>query len=336
MWMGVRKLFVLLGVAAAFFAAAATSEASSRQFTLFEAPRELLSWDDGLRAQTFDELQGMGVGWVRVVVIWRTVDEHGWTAYDRAISEARARGMNVLVTLSGPVPKSASGNGKSYTYKPSPSKFQRFVTEAGTRWRDQVGIWSIWNEPNHPDFLGPQYSRGKAISPRIYRALFIAGEKGLDASGNGGDTVLMGETAPVGTSHVVPPLTFLRVALCLDSHYHKRRSCGRLGADGYAHHAYTHGTPWYRPRSRNDVTIGVLGRLNRALYLAGRAGAIRPHMPIWLTEFGIQSKPDPFIGVSQIAQAEFRSIAELMAYRNPRVTMFSQYLMRDEIGRAHV
>ena len=327
--MGVRKLFVLIGVAAAFFAAAATSEASSRQFTLFEAPRELLSWDDGLRAQTFDELQGMGVRWVRVVVIWRTVDEHGWTAYDRAISEARARGMNVLVTLSGPVPKSASGNGKSYTYKPSPSKFQRFVTEAGTRWRDQVDIWSIWNEPNHPYFLTPQYAGRKghryAYSPKWYRKLFIAGDRGLRASGNGRDKLLIGETEPVGSSRTVAPLRFIRGLL---------RPRGRLNADGYAHHAYTNGSgPHYVPRGRDNVTIGVLSRLTRTLDHYARAHRIRRGMRIYLTEFGIQSRPDPYVGVSYQRQAEYRSISEFMAWRNRRVAAFSQYLMRDDDPR---
>src|SRR5437764_65162 len=143
--MGIRKIFTLMAVAAAFLAAAGPSEAGTHQFTLFEAPRELLSTDDSLRQQTLDEIQGMGVKWLRVVVIWRKVDESGWGPYDSAINEARARGLNLLVTLSGPIPKSASGNGKSYTYKPSPSKFQAFATEAGARYRDQVSLWSIWN-----------------------------------------------------------------------------------------------------------------------------------------------------------------------------------------------
>src|SRR3954447_7632767 len=137
--MGVRKIFTLMAVVAAFFAAASPSEAGTHQFTLFEAPRELLTTDDALRQQTLDEIQGMGVKWLRVVVIWRKVDSNGWEAYDRAINESRARGLNLLVTISGPVPKWASGNGRSYTYKPSPSKFQRFVTDVGNRYREQVG-----------------------------------------------------------------------------------------------------------------------------------------------------------------------------------------------------
>src|SRR3954452_22275468 len=115
--MGVRKFSVLIGIAAAFFAAASSSQASTHQFTLFEAPRELLTTDDALRARTLDEIEGLGVKWLRVTIVWKKQDESGWAPYDAAISEARARGMQLLVTLTGPVPKWASGNGRSYTYK---------------------------------------------------------------------------------------------------------------------------------------------------------------------------------------------------------------------------
>src|SRR5689334_18160806 len=116
-------------VAAALIAALVlptAAAARSSQFTLFEAPRELLSDDANLRAQTFDEIQGFGVHWVRIVLYWHNVAPDpdsatapafddtdpgaypGFGAYDRAISEARARGLRVLLTVSGPVPKWAT------------------------------------------------------------------------------------------------------------------------------------------------------------------------------------------------------------------------------------
>jgi hypothetical protein len=208
------------------------------------------------------------------------------------------------------------------------------MTAVGRHYGGQVLAWSIWNEPNHPDFLGPQYVHGKPESPRLYRALFQAADRGLQAAGRGSDTLIMGETAPHGTSRAVAPLTFLRGALCLSASYHRSRSCGRLDADGYAHHAYTQRSgPAYVAASSNDVNIGTLSRLTTALDRAGRAGAIRRAMPIYLTEFGIQSYPDPYAGVSLSKQAEFLSLSEWIAYRNPRVRSFSQYLMRDDDPR---
>jgi hypothetical protein len=78
------------------------------------------------------------------------------------------------------------------------------------------------------------------------------------------------------------------------------------------------------------VTIGSLTRLNRALDRAASAGAVRRGLPIWLTEFGVQSSPDRIAGVSLAKQVEFRSIAERMAYGNSRVRAFSQYLLTDD------
>jgi hypothetical protein len=55
---------------------------------------------------------------------------------------------------------------------------------------------------------------------------------------------------------------------------------------------------------------------------------------VYLTEFGIQSRPDQIQGVSFERQAAYISIAEHMAYVNRRVRSFSQYLMTDDKPRA--
>jgi hypothetical protein len=141
----------------------------------------------------------------------------------------------------------------------------------------------------------------------------------------------MGETAPVGTGKDVAPLTFLRQALCLSDSYKKTGSCARLRIDGYAHHAYsTRQGPYYIPNGPNNVTIGVLSRLTKALDKAAAAGVVAKKLPIYLTEFGVQSTPDPLYGVSLQRQAEFRSYSEKIAYDNPRVAAFSQYLLTDD------
>jgi hypothetical protein len=172
------------------------------------------------------------------------------------------------------------------------------------------------------------------VSPRLYRNLYFAAIRGFADAGSK-TPVLVGETAPRGTGKVVAPLAVLRGVLCLNSHYRARGRCKSLPAAGYAHHAYTtRKGPFFKPPSRNDVTIGVLSRLTRALDRAARAGRISKHMPIWLTEFGIQSKPDPLLGVSLARQAEFQAISERIAYDNPRVVSFSQYLLRDDLPRS--
>ena len=52
------------------------------------------------------------------------------------------------------------------------------------RYGAQVSYWSVWNEPNHPGFLAPQYVRGRPYSPKLYRQLYRAAVKGLERSGN--------------------------------------------------------------------------------------------------------------------------------------------------------
>ena len=327
------------------------ARASHSQTMLFQATRELRSPDPAVRAATLDEIQGFGVRWLRVVLYWRDVapdpdSRHvprfaetdpdaypGWAVYDRIVSEARARGMHILLSVSGPAPDWATG-GRDGVTRPSPTRFRRFMTAVGRRYRHQVSEWSIWNEPNHPDFLAPQYVHGRAYSPRLYRRLYVAARKGLARSGNRRDRVLMGETAPRGNRHVVAPLAFVRGALCLTGSYHLRRGCHALDVDGWAHHPYTTSAgPWFVSRRGDDVTIGSLGRLTRALDRARRAHAVRHRVNLYLTEFGVQSRPDPISGVSYSRQNDYRSIGEWIAYRNPRVRAFSQYLMRDDLPR---
>jgi hypothetical protein len=351
---GVPLLRCLLAALAAGLLLPAVVAARPDQVMLYEAPRELSSDDPALRSATLDEIQRFGVDWLRVILYWqdvapapsertvpRDLDEKdpaqypGWARYDRLLAEAQARGMRVLLTVSGPVPRWATRYGTDHTTRPSPRRFGRFVTAVGRRYGAQVDHWAIWNEPNQPQFLTPQYlgqgSRRRPESPRLYRQLFRAGRAGLERAGQGRDTVLVGETSPRGTGRVVAPVTFLRGTLCLDARWRRDPDCDRLEADGWAHHPYTTSQgPFFRAADTpNDVTIGVLSRLNRALGRAEEARALPRGTEIWLTEFGIQSAPDP-LGVSETRQAEYLAISERLAVRNPRVAALSQYLMRDD------
>ena len=237
----------------------------------------------------------------------------------------------MLMTISGPVPQWATQSKLDNLTRPSPSAFAAFVTAVGRKFGDQVDTWAIWNEPNQPQFLRPQYAKGgRATSPGIYRNLYLAGVRGLRKSGQGDEKILLAETSPRGNSNVVHPLRFMRAMLCLDAKYKKRSKCSALPADGYAHHAYTtRQGPFFTPPNKDDVTIGVLSRLTKALDRARSAGALTKRLPIYLTEFGIQSTPDLQQGVSLKQQVQYRAISERTAWNNPRVIAFSQYLLTD-------
>jgi hypothetical protein len=331
----------------------ATALASPRQVMSFEAPRELL--DAGRRDATLDEIRGFGVTQVRQLVYWKDFaprpsrrskprfdssdpDDYPadtWGSLDNLFAAAEARDIDIMLTLTGPVPRWATKSKRGHLDRPSPREFGRFATAVGRRYGERVSTWSIWNEPNQPQFLKPQYRKRRPYSPQLYRGLYRAAYNGIRRTrANRDDAILIGETSPRGNENVVHPLAFLRGMLCLNKDYRRARKCSRLEADGYAHHAYTTRTgPRFMPPSKDDVTIGVISRLVSALDRAARARVLPSGLRIYLTEFGIQSAPDKVSGVSLARQPAYYAIAERIAYVNPRVALFSQYLMSDDLPR---
>ncbi len=337
-------------------APAGSASASPGQSTFFEAPALLLS--PATRPRTIATLQHLGVRALRVELSWHTVapransvrrptfdatnpSSYAWGQYDPLIEEAHRLGWKVLLTVTSPVPRWATSNPRHDTLvtQPDPRQFRAFMTAVGRHYGSEVSLFSIWNEPNHHEFLEPQFNRdGSPASPRIYRALYQAGYAGLQAAGIAHPSVLIGETAPEGESrpygrgwHNMSPLTFLRGLLCLNSSYRPAGACRPLQTSGWGVHPYAGGVgPYYVPHNPETVTISSLSRITRALDLASRAGALPGHLPIYITEFGVMSKPNPFQGVAVAQQAEWDAIAERIAYSNPRVASFSQYLLRDD------
>jgi hypothetical protein len=331
--------------------------------TFFEAPHDLLN--PQARPGVFRQLRHLGVKALRVELHWHdaapaanaakrpsfdATDPAGysWGQYDPLLQEAKRLHMQVLLTVTSPVPRWATSNLTApYVTRPDDLQFREFMSAVGRHYRSEVSLFAIWNEPNIAGWLRPQFnSNGTPASPRIYRGLFEAGYDGLQDAGIAKPRVLMGETAPFGVDDVdlrtegpaallqeVAPLAFLRQSLCLNDDYRMSGTCTTLHPYGYAHHPYTHpsakGGVDYRPSEPDQVTIGTLSRLSDALDRAARAHSIPAHVPIYLTEFGIQSKPN-VLGVSQAKQAEYDAIAEKLAWSDPRVAAFSQYLLHDD------
>lgn len=325
----------------------ASASASHSQTLFFEGSSDLLNAET--REGAIKQLQTLGVKALRVELYWEKVApdptsptkpnfeatnpaSYNWGAYDWLMAKAKELHWQVLLTVTAPVPNWATSNHSvPYVTRPNASYFKEFMTAVAKHYGSDVSLYAIWNEPNHPDFLMPQYVGKQPASPRIYRSLFQEGYAGLQAGGISHPKVLMGETAPTGDARVVHPLAFLRGVLCLNAKYKRSPTCGSLPAYGYAHHAYTNAAgPSYVPPNKEDVTIATLSRLSNALNLAGKAHAIKSGMPIYLTEFGIQSYPNKELGVPVAKQAEYDAIAEQIAYENPRVAAFSQYLLRDD------
>jgi hypothetical protein len=361
-----RKL-VCAALAGGMLAGLAPSPApaSHGQAVFFEAPAQLLS--PVTRPRTIDTLRKLGVTALRVELYWHSVAPaanssrrpafdatnptgYNWGQFDPLIEEAHGLGWKILLTVTSPVPRWATANPRagSLVNRPSSRQFEEFMTAVGRHYGSEVALFALWNEPNHHEFLQPQFNaNGTPASPRIYRSLFQAGYAGLRAAGIAQPAVLLGETAPEGEAYARPPirsssgnvgpLLFLREALCLRSDYRRFGACGEIRAAGYATHPYPNAAgPLYVPRNRETITISVLSRLSQALDLAARVHAVPAQMPIYVTEFGIMSKPNRYQGVPAAQQAEYDAISERIAYQNPRVASFAQYLLKDDpiSGRA--
>ncbi len=354
-----RRRLPLVLAATALLAPAATASASPSQWTTVEAPNELLERDP---SAALDQVVSLGADGIRLQLRWDRVapsprarraprfdaadpaayPAEGWSRYDDAIDGARARGLKVHVTITGAAPLWATPSKRDGLTRPDAAAFGKFSTAVGRRYGKQVELWSIWNEPNLGKLLKPLYQGRALASPQVYRELYLKAYAGLRKA-RVRKPILLGELAPqsnrnrsVGT---IAPLLFLRSMLCLDSSYKpvrvNGRRCAKVPAQGVAIHPYsTILGPFYNPLiDRDNVTIKVLDRLTSAIDKSAKAGALSGRLPVYVTEFGVQSEPDDFYGVPLAVQSDYRSISERIAYQNPRVKSFSQYLLHDDEPR---
>ncbi|MDX6667112.1 MAG: hypothetical protein QOK04_492 [Solirubrobacteraceae bacterium] len=231
----------------------------------------------------------------------------------------------------------------------------------------RVSLWSLWNEPNGWSFLAPQYSRGGVIaSASLYRSLVDGGYRGLVASGHGGDTILIGETAPLGRpppgGNSVSPLRFARALYCLGANSRPLRGgaaradgCptsnprrafpaahpGLFSAGGWATHPYSlRSRPNIPAPDLNAVGPADAGRLTRTLRAIFGTYGRGSGPPIYFTEFGYESNPPDPQGFSPGRQAAYINQAEYLAYHNPRVRSYAQFLLVDarpltQVGPSH-
>ena len=338
------------------------ADASATMPTMLQQDGDILYGSPELRAERLDDFAALGVDIVKVRVRWRDIaptrpsgnpadpNTYGasWEPYQAIIDGANARGMGVFFQLGGTAPEWATA-GKGPVDRPSPTAFQNFVQAVGTRF-PQVGIWSVWNEPNLVSWLAPQVKGGVPQSPRIYRNLMNAAQAGLEASGNGGDEILLGELLPFARSNreankKIRPAAFLRELACVDRKYRafrgstaKKRGCTgfkALPGTGLAYHPYTlAGGPNVRMPHPDDASIRYLGRITDVLdKLSAKKRLRQSRMPLWITEFGFQTNPpDPY--ASPIKKVPgFMGQSEFIAFKNRRVASYSQYPLIDDKGR---
>jgi len=112
--------------------------------------------------------------------------------------------------------------------------------------------------------------------------------------------------------------------------YKRARNCTKLKADGYAHHPYdfTH-APGFQYPGEDNVTIGTLSRLTKALDKLSRAGVLRKNgggrMPLYLTEYGYFASGKR--ALPKKTRSRYLQQAYTIALKNGRVKSQLQYLL---------
>ena len=252
---------------------------------------------------------------------------------DDAIRTAQEQDMEVLLSLVG-TPRWANG-GKTPNVMPRRlAEFTAFSRAIASRYSGRfegypfVRFWSVWNEPNLQLFLTPQFdSRGRSVAPRNYARLYAAGYKGIKA-GNPRALVAIGETSARGTDNpsgarpIHSPGRFLEALA---------KANPRLKFDAWAHHPYPF-RPNLKPSQKvrwPNVTLGSLPELEKNLSRLFK----RQRVPIWVTEYGHETKPQDAFGVSYSKQSAYLREAIAIARKYPFVTMFIWFVYQDDPGQ---
>jgi hypothetical protein len=253
--------------------------------------------------------------------------DYNFTKVDQLIDRARQHGIRVHLSLSGPTPRWANARksaDQSY-FRPNMREFGQWVSIVVRHFKGRVDRYSIWNEPNWKTWLAPIHAAAD-----IYRDLYVYGYRAIKNADRRAK-VLIGETSPYGRPGLsTSPLAFLRKVTCVNKRYKRTGLCPRLKADGYAHHPYDFAhPPDYNYPGRDNVTMGTLDRLTRALDRLQRAGVLRKNgggrMPVYLTEYGYFASGHR--AVSAKKRTRYLKRAYSIALGNPRVKSQTQYLM---------
>ena len=247
---------------------------------------------------------------------------------EQLYTDATAKGLLLQVTLTGPAPAWATGNGKVGNVRPDAKAFGAFARAAAGTFAGRVDRWSVWNEPNWHRLLGPARS-----APSIYRGLFREGSRAIREADPEAD-VLIGELMPgANTKKSTPALKFLRSLTCSRSTWKAAKRCSGLKADGFALHPYQFARRPKDAKSKHAdvVEIGSLSRLTRALdKLRSRRALVTRgsgRMPLYLTEFGYFTEGP--LARSEATHAKWMREAWQIAARNSRVRQLLQYELID-------
>ena len=246
-----------------------------------------------------------------------------WEDLDEFVRQAEDRDLEVMLSIWGT--PTWAGPAKNRLPRRI-ADMQNFARALATRYSGRfrgypfVRFYSVWNEPNLALFLTPQYdAKKRSVAPANYAKLYRAAYTGFKL-GSPLAQVAIGETSPrkLSTSASHAPARFAELL---------SKARPKLRFEAYAHHPY--GSPANQPPTQK------VGWPNVGMRSLTRFGASldkwfgRKNTPIWLTEYGHETRPEDRRGVTYAQQAAYLSTAVSMARRNPRIGMLIWFAIRD-------
>lgn len=252
---------------------------------------------------------------------------------DEAVRMAQVTDQEVMLTLSG-TPRWANGGRNPNVMPQNVADFTSFARAIASRYSGRVEgfpfvrFWSVWNEPNLALFLSPQFNAaGKSVAPANYARLYAAAYAGLKA-GNPQAQVGIGETSARGSDRATglrpthSPGKFAELVA---------KANPRLKFSAWSHHPYP-SNPSSRPSQLvkwPNVSLASLPRFNDSL----KTWFKRKSVPIWITEYGHQTKPPDNFGVSYATQTAYIQQSISIATSLPFVQMFIWFVYQDDQGQ---
>jgi len=269
---------------------------------------------------------------------------------DELVFQSGIYGLRVMIDING-TPKWANG-GKAPNVMPKRlSDLTTFAKMLSNRYNGRQGhgtvaLWSVWNEPNLQLFLTPQFSpsrtvtavktvKGKKVKykktvftivgPANYAKLYKAAYAGIK-SGNPLAKVAIGETSARGRDK---PLGGVSASLAPGTFAKYLAKVHGLKFDAWAHHPYPTSPnlpPLQKVRYPN-VTLSTLPKFEKDL-----KKYFHRSVPVWITEYGHETKPPDPHGVSYALQAKYAVQALTIAKNDPNVQMFIWFVFHDSSG----
>jgi Cellulase (glycosyl hydrolase family 5) len=252
---------------------------------------------------------------------------------DEAVRAAQNNDQEVILTLSG-TPRWANGGRNPNVMPRRVADFGNFARATASRYSGRfeglpfVRFYSVWNEPNLQLFLTPQFNaQGRSVAPANYARLAAAAYSGIKAGSRQalvgvGETSARGSDKPTGLRPTHTPGRFAELVA---------RANPRLRFDAWTHHPYPfnpNSPPTQRVRWPN-VSLALLPRFDAEL----KRWFKRKSVPIWVTEYGHQTRPEDSLGIPYARQAAYIQQSISIVSRYSFVPMFIWFVYQDDQGQ---